>query len=289
MPARPRVPSEVERQILTEAGYRCAVCGAETPLERAHIVPWHRTRGHRAEDMVCLCANCHERADKEKWGEETLRRFKETPWVMRRGSGGARLPEPTALVRIAIDIEREHFGPTEAHQLQYALAAFLGIPPESVNISSVDKGNSIYVTVVLPPESAEKLVAVYTRNPSEVVKVLSPLAPLAISELIVVEGRSEASSGDSRDALHDPQHATQATERAQAASGASLAKVAAIGMGALLGLAMLILLLHLIVAYASDAAAGALSSVAGVVLNIATAVLAAVAAAVTTYRLAKKK
>jgi tetratricopeptide (TPR) repeat protein len=32
---RPRIPADIERQVLIEAGHRCAVCGAELPLERA--------------------------------------------------------------------------------------------------------------------------------------------------------------------------------------------------------------------------------------------------------------
>ena len=84
MPNRPNIPAEIERQILIESGHRCAVCGASCPLERAHIVPWHKSKVHKAEDLICLCANCHERADQEKWGEKTLREYKCRPWVLRQ-------------------------------------------------------------------------------------------------------------------------------------------------------------------------------------------------------------
>jgi tetratricopeptide (TPR) repeat protein len=80
---RPRIPAEVERQVLIEAGHRCAVCGAELPLERAHIIAWSRSKDHSAANLLCLCANCHGRADTEKWGEETLRQYKQRPWVIR--------------------------------------------------------------------------------------------------------------------------------------------------------------------------------------------------------------
>lgn len=80
---RPRIPADVERQVLIEAGHRCAVCGAELPLERAHIIAWSRSKDHSAANLLCLCANCHGRADSEKWGEETLRQYKQRPWVIR--------------------------------------------------------------------------------------------------------------------------------------------------------------------------------------------------------------
>jgi formylglycine-generating enzyme required for sulfatase activity len=84
VPDRPAIPADITRQILWESGHRCAVCGTPCPLERAHIVPWHKSKEHKAEDLICLCANCHERADKEKWGEKALRKYKETPWVLRQ-------------------------------------------------------------------------------------------------------------------------------------------------------------------------------------------------------------
>lgn len=81
---RQRIPAEIERAVLTESGHRCAVCGESCPLERAHIIPWHRSKAHLAADLVCLCANCHARADLEKWGELTLRTYKLNPWVLRK-------------------------------------------------------------------------------------------------------------------------------------------------------------------------------------------------------------
>lgn len=88
---RPRIPADVERKVLIEAGHRCAVCGAELPLERAHIIPWSRSKDHSAANLLCLCANCHGRADTENWGEETLRQYKQRPWVI-----WARIAEATA-------------------------------------------------------------------------------------------------------------------------------------------------------------------------------------------------
>jgi hypothetical protein len=84
MPNRPAIPADVKRAVLIESGYRCAVCGEPRPLERAHIIPWHKTKSHKAEDLICLCSSCHERADIEKWGEKALRQIKATPWILRQ-------------------------------------------------------------------------------------------------------------------------------------------------------------------------------------------------------------
>jgi len=83
MVGRTLIPTEIKREILVECGERCAVCGDPLPLELAHIIPWHKSGEHKTEDLICLCANCHERADKENWGEKTLREFKRNPWVIR--------------------------------------------------------------------------------------------------------------------------------------------------------------------------------------------------------------
>jgi len=95
MADRPRIPADISREVFVEAGHRCAACGESIPLERAHIIPWHKSKEHKAEDLVCLCANCHARADAEKWGEKTLREYKQRPWVSRRLAKADAPSEPT--------------------------------------------------------------------------------------------------------------------------------------------------------------------------------------------------
>jgi hypothetical protein len=105
MPKRPAIPAEIARQVLIESGHRCAVCGASCPLERAHIIPWHKSKEHKAKDLICLCANCHQRADLEKWGEKTLREYKRRPWVHRQREKAEIVPEP-AKVELVIEPEK---------------------------------------------------------------------------------------------------------------------------------------------------------------------------------------
>ncbi len=99
---RPRIPAETVREVLVEAGHRCAVCGEQVPLDRAHIRPWRTSRSHKAEDLICLCANCHRRADTEKWSQKTLREYKKRPWVTRRFE--ARTGQTSGLLRLSADL-----------------------------------------------------------------------------------------------------------------------------------------------------------------------------------------
>jgi type I restriction enzyme R subunit len=102
MSSRPSIPAEIAREILLESGHRCAVCGAPCPLERAYIIPWHKSREHKAEDLIYLCANCHQRADLEKWGEKTLREYKRRPWVTRQYESTDSKPEPMTRLELMI-------------------------------------------------------------------------------------------------------------------------------------------------------------------------------------------
>ncbi|MCP4590000.1 MAG: hypothetical protein GY842_04600, partial [bacterium] len=78
---------EVSRQVREESGHKCAVCGESDPLEMAHIIPWAKSHDHQPGNLVCLCSNCHGRADKDpkKWGAKVLRWYKEHPWVHHKG------------------------------------------------------------------------------------------------------------------------------------------------------------------------------------------------------------
>jgi len=176
MGGRPRVPTKIEEEILIEYGHRCAVCGYPCPLERAHIIPWHQSKEHKAEDMICLCANCHERADKENWGEKTLREYKRRPMVKRRFEGTDSVPEATATITLTLE-DIPGFDERLQRLLEIALAALLDISPDTVKTISVKRG-SMKITIDLPAESAEKLLTAYEQNDPELRKFLVPFVLL---------------------------------------------------------------------------------------------------------------
>ena len=58
--SRPSIPTDIKRQVLIEAGHRCAIptCGHPT-TEIAHILPWAKVKEHKFENLIALCPNCH--------------------------------------------------------------------------------------------------------------------------------------------------------------------------------------------------------------------------------------
>jgi hypothetical protein len=57
---RPAVPRAIERQVLIEAGHRCAIPSRrQIPVEIARIVPWADVRKHEFENLIALCPTCY--------------------------------------------------------------------------------------------------------------------------------------------------------------------------------------------------------------------------------------
>lgn len=76
--ARDTIPADVRRQILVEAGHRCAIptCRATT-TEIAHIVPWAQSKDNSAANLIALCPNCHARFDMSKEiDQKSIRMYK---------------------------------------------------------------------------------------------------------------------------------------------------------------------------------------------------------------------
>jgi hypothetical protein len=189
LPDRPAIPADITREILIEAGHRCAVCGAGCPLERAHIVPWHKSREHKAEDLICLCATCHERADLENWGEKTLREYKQNPWILRQYKSEEAVSTKSK-IEITLAVELSDFDERDQRLFQYAIAAFLNVAPSSVRIVSVEESNSIKVILEVQSESAEKLVEAAQRDNLELKAYLHPFGLLGLGRVSRIrEGR----------------------------------------------------------------------------------------------------
>lgn len=179
MPAnRPSIPADIEREIFIEAGHRCAICGTSFPLERAHIVAWNKSKTHRKEDLICLCANCHEMADLGKWPEATLREYKKRPWVARYNKAEAS-PSPKTKITVSIDMEIENFDEKQKRWFKHGLADYLDIPVDDVRITSEEEG-SVKCTIELPEKSAEKLLAAFERKDPELFANLDPIIILDV-------------------------------------------------------------------------------------------------------------
>lgn len=130
---RPKIPAEIARLVLIESGHRCAVDGTPCSLEKAHIRPWRESHDHSVENLICLCANCHERADRENWGETVLRAYKETPWVLRSHPSSPE-GEDFAIIEFAFEKVLRQFDGNQELIFRYALAKFLDIDPDAIKI-----------------------------------------------------------------------------------------------------------------------------------------------------------
>jgi len=64
---RPSIPMSLQREVLVEAGHRCAISTCRHPTtEIAHIVPWTEVNEHKFENLIALCPNCHGLYDRDK-------------------------------------------------------------------------------------------------------------------------------------------------------------------------------------------------------------------------------
>lgn len=77
MPDRPPIPRPLEREVLVEAGHRCAIPTCRSvPVEIAHIVPWNKVKEHTFDNLIALCPTCHTRYDKGDIDRQSMLRYK---------------------------------------------------------------------------------------------------------------------------------------------------------------------------------------------------------------------
>ena len=74
---RPAIPAELKRQVLVESGHRCAIHTCQhAATEIHHIEPWSKTKTHDFSNLIALCPNCHDRADRGDIDKKSLRLYK---------------------------------------------------------------------------------------------------------------------------------------------------------------------------------------------------------------------
>jgi hypothetical protein len=61
------------------------------------------------ENLICLCASCHQRADTEAWGEKALRQYKERPSVLRRLAPPVLNASSGPIVQRLVEFQAEFF------------------------------------------------------------------------------------------------------------------------------------------------------------------------------------
>jgi type I restriction enzyme, R subunit len=155
---RPAIAIEIQREVLFESRHRCAVCCEATPLERAHVRPWSKRKEHSVANLIALCANCHERADTEKWGESYLLRYKKQPCALAAHAMPPMLPEQQAMVDLIIGVDPETMTDRQRLRLASMVAAYAGVQFTSVSVVSVSPANSARVRLRLPEGAADALL-----------------------------------------------------------------------------------------------------------------------------------
>lgn len=81
---QPPTPSPVKRLLRQEAGFGCCVCGNPI-IQYHHIIPWESEQHFRPEDMMCLCPNHHDEANKKAMLEKEQRKHKTNPFNIQKG------------------------------------------------------------------------------------------------------------------------------------------------------------------------------------------------------------
>ena len=78
MTKRKSIPVSVKREVLTEAGYRCAVptCRTILAIDLHHLDPIAEDGGNTASNLLALCPNCHSLYHRKVIHAEALRVWK---------------------------------------------------------------------------------------------------------------------------------------------------------------------------------------------------------------------
>lgn len=74
---RPAIPRQLIREVLMEAGHRCAIPTCrQIPIEVAHITRWAEVKEHSFDNLIALCPTCHSRYDRGDIDRNSMRQYK---------------------------------------------------------------------------------------------------------------------------------------------------------------------------------------------------------------------
>jgi 5-methylcytosine-specific restriction protein A len=64
---------ELHRQVLERDGWRCQACGSMQHLQVHHLKFRSHSGGDIEQNLITLCAECHERRHRKAWRKDRLR------------------------------------------------------------------------------------------------------------------------------------------------------------------------------------------------------------------------
>ncbi len=162
--SRPAIPIAIRREVLFEARHHCAVCCNPLPLEQAHIIAWNESHEHSVENLIALCANCHSRADGEKWGVKVLGKYKKDPCILARKNNAPENSGAHIVQLVEMLVQKSIKEMTSQSRLFASAVAAYTDEPGRVDVVAVESANSSRVIVRLPRRGAEKLLAGFARK-----------------------------------------------------------------------------------------------------------------------------
>ncbi|MGD0660324.1 MAG: type I restriction endonuclease [Syntrophorhabdales bacterium] len=176
MTDRPTIPISVKRQILFESCHRCAVCGFGLSIELAHIVPWRKTQDHSAENLIALCATCHEMADGQNWSSKDFEVYRREPWALRTNVGKPTSAPQKAMVDFILARDAADMGESQRIQLVYMVAAYAGVMIEDVKVIAVSPSASSLLRIEMPKDAAERLILGFQAQDPRLISFLDQFA-----------------------------------------------------------------------------------------------------------------
>jgi type I restriction enzyme R subunit len=127
----------------------------------AHVIPWRESKEHSVENLIALCANCHERADNEKWGSSYLQKYKEVPCILAKGVPPEMTADQKAVVDLIVAHDPDQMTEKERVRLVSMVAAYAGVNLGEISILSIQTANSSRVRIEMPKDAAQRLIAGY--------------------------------------------------------------------------------------------------------------------------------
>lgn len=176
MSDRPHIPIPVQRKVLHESCHRCAVCGFGLSIELAHIIPWKKTQDHSPENLIALCATCHEMADKQKWNSKDFEVYKKEPWALRINSAKPLSAPQKAMVDFILARDAADMGDYQRVQLVQMVAAYAGVMIGDVKVVDVAPSNSALVRLEMPMNAAERIINGFQAEDPRLISFLDEFA-----------------------------------------------------------------------------------------------------------------
>jgi type I restriction enzyme R subunit len=176
MSNRPAITVPTMRKVLHESCHRCAVCGFGLSLEIAHIIPWKKTQDHSPENLIALCATCHEMADKQKWTSKDFEVYKKEPWALRVNTGKPASAPQKAMIDLVLARDAVDMDDYQRLQLVYMMAAYAGVMIGDVKVIAVTPSNSSLVRIELPKDAAEQIILGFEAHDPRLISFLDDFA-----------------------------------------------------------------------------------------------------------------